>query len=245
MKRLINISCVLFIMTIIVSTTVFSSEGTFSSFDDVYEYLREGNDKYGYIIGKFPMTHICDPAIAVPIIADKGLDVNQHAKFVSKMKLVRLDKKRTYNFEIKPITGSYTAYYSDQKLVQNSNDPYYVQIVPSGNYELTKLTSNLSLYVPNYSTFKSQILDVPVSKLINKEISFSVKPKQIIYIGDYNITFITYISLYEQTKLYPFRVINIELEDGFESFKTAFINGADEKTKEEINEYEFVSLLQL
>ncbi len=233
----------LIILVVIISSISFGTEVPLASFVKTYKSLKGSSDSFCYIIGKFPMTHISDSSIGIPEVVEKGLDVNEYSMFVTKIKIKNSDSGRTYDFDLKAVSGSNPAYYSEKKLSENTNDSYYVLRVPSGKYELTNLSSNLSLYQPNYSTFTSQILDVPVSRMINKTISFSTEPKQIVYIGDYNTFFITYICSYEQTSLYPFRVIKMELKDDFETFKTTFINGADEKTKAKLEEYEFVSIL--
>jgi len=116
--------------------------------------------------------------------------------------------------------------------------------VPAGSYELANFICSLTLTIPGYQDYREPIFDVPMEKFIKRSLNIQVQEKQIVYIGDYNTTLITFICLSKVEDLWPFGRLGIELKDGFEEAKTAFVNGADEKLKEKLNEYQFVSALQ-
>jgi hypothetical protein len=87
------------------------------------------------------------------------------------------------------------------------------------------------------------MFNVPFSKVLKKEIKFSVQPKQIVYIGDYEGEFRTFIWLSNENRLYTYRNLSFTVTDNFETVKTKFIEEANDKTKEKINALEFVSAL--
>lgn len=247
MRRIFNCLSLSIILAIVLSSISFGAGDTMS-LKEAYQELNADNGKQGYIIGKFPMVHLKDSSIGYPQIVNEARDINLYSRFSIRFDLVNSEKKRKkYTVFLKPVNGSDTTVYyvgKEKMLEENTNDPYWVLKVPAGSYELANFICSLSLIIPGYQDYRDPIYDLPMTKLIKRSLNIQVQEKQIIYIGDYNTTLITFICLNKVEALYPFGRLGIELKDGFEEAKTAFINGADEKFKEKLNEYQFVSALQ-
>jgi hypothetical protein len=243
MRKLVVLFCFIMITVLLLSPISFGL-GSQMSIDKAYEDLNKDKGNDCYVIGNFPLTHLKDQAVANPTIVSGGREVNNICDFDIRIELINTDKNKTYLIKPKPITGSELGYYHSEKLLaKNSNDPCWVLKIPAGNYQIRDFICSLILKMSGYEDFRAAVVDVPINKLVNKTISFSAQAKQIIYLGDYDSTFRTYICLYAGTQLYTFRDLKIDLKDNFETVKTNFINGADDKVKEKLNGYEFISIL--
>jgi hypothetical protein len=242
MKRFIRFSCLILMGLILFSAMSFGF-GPVMPLNKVYKDLSKDHGKSCYIIGKFHMTNLKDQAVADEDIASEAIDINNNAKFEIRIELFNTVTNKTYFIYPKPIIGSASVYYHNEKqLAANSKDPYWILKVPAGTYQIRDFLCRLMLRMDNYLDFQATVLDVPVAKVVKKALDFTAQPKQLIYIGDYDTTFTTFICLKAVTQIYTFRDLKIDLNDNFETFKTTFINGADDKLKEKLNGYEFISI---
>jgi hypothetical protein len=243
MRQFIKYSCLISMWVILFSSISFGL-GSPISLNKAYEDLSKDKGKDCYIIGKFAMTHLEDRAVANADIASEARDINNESSFSIRIELVNIDTNKTYLIYQKPVSGSASVYYRNEKmLTENSNNPYWVLKVPAGTYQIRNFICNLTLTMSGYQDFRAAVLEVPVAKVAKKAIHFSARAKQLIYIGDYDTTFTTYICLNNATEIYTFRDLKIDLNNNFETVKTNFINGADDKLKEKLNGYEFISVL--
>lgn len=246
MRKIFKYFSFTIILAIVLSSISFGAGDTIS-LEKAYEALNSDNGKYGYIIGKFPMVHLKDSSIGYPQIINEARDINLYSRFSIRFDLVNAEKKRKkYTVFLKPVNGSDTIVYylgKEKVLEENTSDPYWVLKVPAGSYELGNFICSLTLTIPGYNDYRDPIYDVPMTKLIKRSLNIQAQEKQIVYIGDYNTTLKTFICLNKVESLYPFGKLLIELKDDFEATKAAFINGADDKLKEKLNEYQFVSAL--
>ncbi|HBE76873.1 MAG TPA: hypothetical protein DDW65_03705 [Firmicutes bacterium] len=243
MKRSIKWVCLLTVGVVLFSAICLGSDSPMSQ-SKAYEDLSKDKGKDCYIIGKFAMTHLEDRAVADEKIASEGRDINSECSFSTRIELVNTDTNKTFLLNLKPVNGSATAYYHNEKmLTENSNDPYWILKVPAGTYEIRNFISSLILRMPGYQDFRAAVIETPVNRVAKKTIHFTAQEKQLIYIGDYDTTLTTYICLNAMTSIYTFRNLKIDLKDNFETLKTDFIDGANDKLKEKLNDYEFVSIL--
>jgi hypothetical protein len=244
MKNLLKFLCLVFILGVMVSSICFGYSGSTMSISKACKDLSQDKGKDCYIIGKFVMIHTEDISIAQPEIANGASDLASLSTFSIRIELLNTNNNKTSAFFLKPVTGSSTYYKNEKQLAENAEDPYWVLKVPAGTYAITNFICSLTVKQPGYQDFREPVIEVPVSKVINRPVNFTTQPKQIIYIGDYDTILTTYICLYQVTQIYTFRNLKIDLKDNFETAKTSFINGADDKTKEKLNDYDFVSALQ-
>lgn len=235
------------LILIVITASITFGAGDTISLNQAYRDLKSDGGKQGYIIGKFPMVHLRDSSIGYPQIINEARDINLYARFSIRFDIVNAEKKRKkYTVFLKPVTGSDTVVYylgKEKMLEENTNDSYWVLKVPEGSYELANFICSLTLTIPGYNDYREPIFDVPMTKLIKRSLNIQVQEKQIVYIGDYNTTLITYICLNKVESLYPFGRLGIDLKDSFEEVKAGFLNGADDELKAKINEYQFVSAL--
>jgi hypothetical protein len=244
MKRFIQHFFLLSIGLILISSVSFGL-GSQMTIKKAYDDLEKDKGNDCYVIGKFPLTHLMDQTVANPDIASGARDINSNCTFDIRIELINVENNKVYLINPKPVTGSYGGYYHNDKLLaQNSDDPFWVMKIPVGDYQIRDFICSLILRLPGYQDFRAAVVEAPVTKIVKKSISFSSQPKQIIYLGDYDMTFTTFICLNAGTQLYTFNNIKVNLENNFEAVKTDFLNGADEKLKEKLNGYEFISVLK-
>ncbi len=238
---------ILALILIVITSSISFGAGDTISLEKAYQELNRDNGKQGYIIGKFPMVHLLNSSIGYPQIVEEARDINLYARFSIRFELVNAEKKRKkYTIFLKPINGSDTVVYylGKEKLLQeNTNDSYWILKVPAGSYELLNFICSLTLTIPGYQDYRQPIFDVPMVELIKRSLDIQVREKQIVYIGDYNTTLITYICLNKVESLYPFGRLGIDLKNSFEEVKTDLLNSADEELKAKLNEFQFISAL--
>ena len=245
MKKIFKYLSLLIVLVIISASISFGADTI--SFSKAYKALNQDKGKEGYIIGKFPLIHMKDRSIGYPQVVNEARDINSDSGFTIRFELVNTEKNKKYTIFLKPVTGSDTTtyYYGREKLLEeNNNEPYWVLKVPAGSYELTDFLCSLTLTLGGYQDYRKPIFDIPIAELVKRSVNFKVQEKQIVYIGDYNTTLTTYICLNKVEALYAFRKLKIEFSDNFETTKAAFLTGADDKLKEKLNEFQFVSALQ-
>ena len=105
------------------------------------------------------------------------------------------------------------------------------------------LFCSLTLSLAGYQSYRAPVIVVPVTKLIKRNVSIAAQPKQIVYIGDYDTTLITYICLYQQNRLGIFRNLQIDLKNNLDDRKNSFMSSADDKTKAKLDNFQFISAL--
>ncbi len=246
MRKIFIHVCLAMIFTIMLSSISFGAGDTIS-LEEAYKTINKDKGKFGYIIGKFPMTHYKDGLYGTLEIGDRLRDINPYSRFSIRFNIVEAEKKKKkYTVFLKPVTGSdTTAYYPgrEEYLLKNTIDPFWVLKVPAGSYELEDFICSLTLNIPGYHDWRGAIYDGPMAKLINRSLNIQVQEKQIVYIGDYHTIIKTFISLDKDNRVYPFGNILIQLQNGFEEAKNTFLIGADDKLKEKLNEYQVVSAL--
>ncbi|MGE5605836.1 MAG: hypothetical protein ACM3YE_09110, partial [Bacteroidota bacterium] len=114
--------------------------------------------------------------------------------------------------------------------------------VPPGKYALTTVSFKMFIGKEGYEYFfEKDMVTVPLSRDIKRNVTFEVQPKQIVYIGDYFTEFKTNIILHDVTILYPYNHFKVILSDNFDKTKEILFNRA--KTSETLENYEIVSAL--
>jgi len=200
------------------------------------------DEKNGLIIGKFTMVHTRWNYID-PKIKDQSEDVNIWSTCILTGLMMGKEDNQKINFDFKPISGS-NFEYKEALLKKNDADPYWVFEVPPGTYDLATITFELELNKPNYYPFAEKMLTVAFSRDLKRNISVTVNPKQIVYIGDYNIDFKTNVILYKLSGVYPFNQMKLALTNNFDQTKAALFEMAEGKSKEKLNQFEIVNGIQ-
>lgn len=229
----------LFFIFILIGSTVCLSKNDGITLEKALKKL-EKNKENAFIVGSFTMVHekwdYCDPNIKFPE------DINKNSRTKLVVSLQNLDTNKVYNLEFKPITGSTISAYSKKLLENNSQEPYWILEVPPGAYALTTVSFKLSIIKPGYVDFEEEeMVTVPLSRDIKRDVSFDAKAKQILYVGDYFAEFKTNIVLFNNTRFYPYNQFKIALSDNFAKMKEDLLNHANEK-RSNINDYEIVSV---
>lgn len=241
MKKISYVLCLMLLFLTVFSFISFGANAPLT-IEKAYKTISQNNGKDAFIIGNFSMIHTKNRDIVPDDIREACQDIGNSCSYYVRMQLTNTEKNTQYLFDMKPITGS-TAYRDAKKLEQNAKDPYWVLQVPPGNYEISNFIIKVNINMQGYHTFSEEMLNVPVSKIINRQINFNAAANQIVYIGDFDTVLETYICLAGDNRIYWPRRVNINLNNNFETVKTNFLNGADDKSKDKISAYDFVSAL--
>ncbi|HYH05224.1 MAG TPA: hypothetical protein VEC37_19200 [Bacillota bacterium] len=197
-----------------------------------------------FLIGSFTILHKEDLTIADPKILDGNRVINSDCQFYSYIKMINLENGKTYNIVLKPITGSITGYsYGAKQLEKNTANPYWVLEVPPGVYKLATMFCDYKINKPGYLEYSAVLFGALLPSLIHQEITIDAKPNQMIYLGDFRATLLTYIIADSENRLYPFCKFQLEFANHFDAAKTALVNGLNDKSQARLDQMEFVSVL--
>ncbi|HYH03017.1 MAG TPA: hypothetical protein VEC37_07955 [Bacillota bacterium] len=228
-----------------VSTVCWGLGSPAMDMEKAYKTIGKSKGNSCFIVGRFTILHKNDPSIADPKLVQGKENINTDCLFNTCMELVNLENNKKYELEFKPIPGSVARYYfSQKKLEENAADPYWILEVPQGNYELDNVICKFTLRKDGFMDYNDQLFNIPVARLLHKKISIQAKPNQIVYIGDFQANLTTHFIMDAQNYFYPFRKFNLEYSNNFESAKSALINGANDKIKEKLNQFEIVSIIE-
>jgi hypothetical protein len=211
--------------------------------DKAYQELSRDNGKNCYVIGSFQFIHTVDPLMLDEKIRNNAIDINYQSTFKTNIEMINTKTNQKYTWELKPVPGSSTFYYRESRLTKNAEDPYLILKIPAGDYLLSSVVSNLCITKPGYHDFRKQMFNMTISELVKKEIHFTIQAKQIVCIGDYDCKLKTYICCNNSSMYYWSYNFNINLNDNFENLKATLLDGADDKLKAKLNQYEIVSAL--
>jgi len=239
LKRISSYFCFFFIF-ILLGSTICLSKNDGITLDKALKKM-EKNRKNAFVVGSFTMVHekwdYCDPNIQSPE------DINKDCITKLVVSLQNTDSNKTYDLKFKPIINSTVSAYSKKLLANNTQDPYWVLEVPPGNYGLTTVSFKISIIKSGYSNFEEKdMVTVPLSRDIKRDVTFDVKANQIVYVGDYFAEFKTNIVLFNHTRFYPYNQFRVTLSDNFAKMKDDLLNHANEKNKN-INDCEIISVL--
>lgn len=207
-----------------------------------YKVLAKDKGKNGYIIGKFGVLHTMTKSIATEEVLKYDEDVNGDFTVTVKLFLEN-QKNKKFDLNLKPLPGSSLIYkYTENKLNANQEDSYWILPVPPGTYRLTTIAGKAVMQKHGYHPLRFDLFNEPVSRILKKDISFDVKEKQIIYIGDYNGILKTYFGKVSM-KVYYFKQFNLQLTNNFEAVKNKLFEAADSNLQEKLDSFEIISAL--
>lgn len=242
MRKSLKYCCLLMMLIFLLSSVSFGLSSEPLTLTKAYKVLAKDKGKNGYIIGKFEVVHTMSESIASEDVLKYDENVNGDFTVAVKLFLVN-QKNKTFDLSLKPLPGSSLIYkYTENKLNANQEDPYWILPVPPGSYRLTTIAGKAVMQKHGYHPMRFDLFNDPASQILKKDISFDVKEKQIIYIGDYNGILRTYFGKVSM-RLYPFRQFQLQLTNEFESAKTKLFEGADNNLQEKLNSFEIISAL--